>query len=382
MRGSTKIFRIFGIDIKLHYSWWFIFIFITLALTFGFFPQRFPGYSNSDYWTMGVLASILLFTSVLLHELSHSLVARMKKIKVESITLFFFGGVAGITKEDMKPSSEFMMAIAGPLFSFFLAGIFYLIIQLNLVGIIKPVVYYLFVLNFIVAIFNLIPAFPLDGGRVLRALLNWKFHSLKKATFVAAKISRFIALIIIFYGIMTIFYPIEINGFYFGGLWFALIGAFLYFIAGVSYEQVIIKEILSPIPVTEIIDQKIVSINGTMKFSAFVNKYSKSSHGLFLITGKNKILDINRVNQMPLKLQKVLTVSQAALDFPTKISIKDNAYQAFRKLGKFGYLPVFSGKKFMGVITQRTIRQRLLWEMKFRDHGIKTKKFRITHKNQ
>ncbi len=119
---STKIFTIFGIDIKLHFSWWIVVVLLAWILSTSFFPQFFPDQTTKTYWTMGIIASLLLFVSVLLHELSHSLVAKARNIRVESITLFFFGGVAGITKEKMKPSSEFLMAIAGPIFSLLLLG--------------------------------------------------------------------------------------------------------------------------------------------------------------------------------------------------------------------------------------------------------------------
>src|SRR3989344_4695935 len=144
MKEGIRIFTIFGIDVKLHYSWWFIFILLTWSLATSFFPIYFPGSTARTYWLMSVIASLLLFLSVLLHELSHSLVARAKKITVRSITLFFFGGVAGIDSEDMKPSSEFLMAIAGPLFSLLLAGIFYVIYISTGNGIVTAITFYLY----------------------------------------------------------------------------------------------------------------------------------------------------------------------------------------------------------------------------------------------
>src|SRR3990167_3673571 len=131
MNGGTKLFKIFNISIRLHFSWWFIFFLLAWSLSVSFFPEQLPGKSNLTYWLMGIFAALMLFISVLLHELSHSLVAKAKKIKVESITLFFFGGIAGIDDENLKPSSEFLMSIAGPLFSQFLFVIFYLIYSLN-----------------------------------------------------------------------------------------------------------------------------------------------------------------------------------------------------------------------------------------------------------
>ncbi len=144
MVKTLKIMKIFGIDVRLHYSWWFIFLLLTWSLATTYFPEFYKDASTLTYWLMGLSAAVLLFLSVLLHELSHSLVARARNIKVESITLFFFGGVAGITKEDMKPSSEFLMAIAGPLFSLVLGIIFLLINLSNGNGIISAITQYLY----------------------------------------------------------------------------------------------------------------------------------------------------------------------------------------------------------------------------------------------
>src|SRR3989344_6139528 len=171
MDRSTKIARLFGINIYLHYSWWIIFVLLAWSLATQYFPQFYPEFSPKTNWSIGILSALLLFVSVLLHELSHSLVARIYKIKVDSITLFFFGGVAGIDREDLKPRSEFFMAIAGPLFSFLLAGLFYLLYRLDGNSLLTAVSAYLYQLNLVLGLFNLVPGFPLDGGRAFRALL-------------------------------------------------------------------------------------------------------------------------------------------------------------------------------------------------------------------
>src|SRR3989344_4700434 len=161
MKKGLKLFTILGIDIRLHYSWWIIFAILTWSLSTAFFPSFFPTYTSLEYWVMGVISSLLLFVSVLLHELSHSILARFRKIKVESITLFFFGGVAGITREDLEPASEFLMAIAGPIFSLVLSGVFYTIYKLTTDGLWHPIVYYLAFINLGLALFHLRPSvFP------------------------------------------------------------------------------------------------------------------------------------------------------------------------------------------------------------------------------
>ena len=187
MRGGTKLFTIFGIDIKIHFSWWFIFALLAYTLSVDFFPHYFSGLTTKMYWTMGIVSSVLLFISVLAHELAHSLMARAKKIEVESITLFFFGGVASLPREDMKPSTEFWMAFSGPLLSLSLGGILYVLYLQNWPVYIGAVFFYLYQLNLILAIFNLLPGYPLDGGRMFRAILMMHYRNLKKATAIAAK---------------------------------------------------------------------------------------------------------------------------------------------------------------------------------------------------
>src|SRR3990167_1085865 len=205
MNGTTTIFRVSGIEVRIHYSWWIIFVLLSWSLATAFFPLHFPGLTKIEYGGMGIISALLLFCSVLLHELSHSLVAKAKKIQVKSITLFFFGGVAGITKEDMKPSSEFQMAIAGPLFSLLLGTVFYFIYKLDVNGFWTAITFYLYQLNFTLGIFNLIPGFPLDGGRAFRAILYAYFKDLTKATRIAAGVGKLFAVVLIMLGIVGLF---------------------------------------------------------------------------------------------------------------------------------------------------------------------------------
>ena len=365
MKGSMKLFKIFGIDIKLHFSWWLVFILIAWMLSASFFPQFFPGQTQVMYWTMGITASVLLFVSVLLHELSHSLVAKAKHIGVESITLFFFGGVAGITREDMKPSSEFQMAIAGPLFSLFLGGVFFLIYKVNGNFFLTAITFYLYQLNLILAIFNLIPAFPLDGGRALRAILHAYYKDLKKATHIAAAGGKFFAGVLVFLGIFSLI------GGAGNGLWFIFLGAFLYFIAGMSNEQVVIKEVLKDIRIKELIHKKVIKLKPKMPFSEFVKKYSNTEHETFLVMDKNfsGILDTKRIEKMPFKMQEMLKLQQVSLPFSQVRTLNhdDNAYTAFRSFMEqnLGILPVMNKGKFSGIVTRKSVLHRMIWGLKY-----------------
>ena len=363
MRGVTKVFTIFGIDIQLHYSWWFILIFLSWALSKNFFPDFFPGYTSGTYWLMGISAALLLFISVLLHELSHSLVAKVQKIKVESITLFFFGGVAGITKEDIKPRSEFLMAIAGPLFSLFLGGVFYLINRSQINGIITAITFYLYQLNFILAIFNMVPGYPLDGGRAFRAILYWHYKDLKKATKIAAGVGKFFAGFLIILGIFGL-----INGIG-NGLWFILLGGFLYFIAGVSYNQVVLKDLLDKVPIKDLISKKVPTVKPEMKLKVFMKKYANTDEDVFLVKGKNfsGLLDLKRLGSVPDKMQDIVKLQQVALplDKVKGINKGENAYSAFKKFStqNLDLLPVLDKGKVIGIVRRSTLMNRLQWKL-------------------
>ncbi len=361
---SQKIFRLFGIDIQLHYSWYLIFILLTWSLATAYFPLMLPNQTTQTYWITGAVAAIFLFISVLLHELSHSLVARIKKIKVESITLFFFGGVAGITKEDMKPSSEFFMAIAGPIFSLILAGIFYLITYSNVNGIVAAITLYLGRLNLILAIFNLVPGYPLDGGRAFRAILYAYYKDLRKATRIAAGAGKFVAMLLVVLGFIGIFSGLG------NGLWFILLGAFLYFIANVSYQQVIVRETLLNLSLKPLIS-KPTPLSPNMKFAEFISKHKNDPHEVYIVKDNSftGILDIKRITKLPKKLQDITKLKQVAMSVSQikPISSKDNVYEAFKKLATHELLPVMKDSKYVGVVYRSAVLNRLMAELKFSD---------------
>ena len=283
---SIKIGRIHNIDIELHYSWFFIFILLAWALSSAFFPLYYPGLTWFEYWALGIASSFLLFVSVLIHELTHSFVAQRGKIGVEKITLFFFGGVAQITGENISPSREFKMAIAGPLISFVLAAIFYGLLKISPYVYITAICFYLSRINFILAVFNLVPGYPLDGGRMLRAVLWAYFQDIKKATKYAAIAGKAFGILLIIMGVLGMFYGM-------GTLWFVLIGAFLYFLAKSGYEQLIIKEILSKMKVKQVLRKSFVSVNENTSiaklFSYYFLRYSQDG---FPVMKDNKIIGL------------------------------------------------------------------------------------------
>jgi len=202
MPGSFRIFRIAGIDINIHISWLIILVFLTFSLATGWFPITYPGSSTATYYLLGFIASILLFVSVLLHELAHSFVARSRGLQVKSIVLFIFGGVSNIEQEPQTPGIEFSMAFVGPLVSLLIGVVCYglwLLVR-GTHSLIVPILSYLALMNIILGIFNLIPGFPLDGGRVLRSIIWKATGNFQTATNITTFVGQAFAYLIILWG--------------------------------------------------------------------------------------------------------------------------------------------------------------------------------------
>lgn len=245
MRGLT-LGRIAGIQIRLDWTWLIIFLLITVSLAIGYYPFIVPGLSTGLYWALGVVSSLLLFGSVLGHELAHSLVARRQGLSVASITLFVFGGVSEIQEEPKTPAAEFSLAVVGPLTSLVLGGLFLGAFQLLLPGLdpVAAVIQYLAIINLALGAFNLIPGFPLDGGRVLRSILWGATGNLRRATRIATWVGQGFAFLLIFAGIALLF-----SGAFLTGIWLAFIGWFLNNAATASYRELIVRQTLEGVPV-------------------------------------------------------------------------------------------------------------------------------------
>ena len=240
-RSTISLGRILGIPIGVDYSWFLIFALLTWSLATSYFPVEFANWPVAQYWIVGAVTVIFMFGSVVLHELGHSVVALRYKIPVRSITLFIFGGVAQIAAEPPSAISEFWIAIVGPIVSFGLA-LFFGVLQ-SLLGTVAPllaVAKYLAYINGALGLFNLIPGFPLDGGRVFRAILWGITHNLRKATLIAGNVGRLIAFIFILVGVWQIF-----TGNFGNGLWIAFIGWFLESAASSQIQQQTIHDLLA-----------------------------------------------------------------------------------------------------------------------------------------
>jgi Zn-dependent protease/CBS domain-containing protein len=292
---GISIGKAFGIPLRLHYSWFIIFVLITWSLAYNFL-QVYSHWGLAISIFAGVITSLLFFGSVLAHELLHSLVARAAGTPIHSITLFIFGGVSQMVDEPKKPQVEFRMALAGPLTSLVLGGIFLAIWYLigDTSEFIKAICFWLGWINIALAAFNLIPGFPLDGGRVLRSLIWWQSQDLRKSTRIASNVGRIIGFLLIFVGIALIFFGNWING-----LWLAFIGWFLENAASSSYHQLALQDILKGHHVSQLMTRDCPTIPPQITIQQLVNEQILTSgRRCFPVVQNDRVLGLITIHDI------------------------------------------------------------------------------------
>lgn len=351
--GAWKIGSIMGIPIRVHFTWFVVFGLITWSLSTFYFPKAAPDLPAVSYWVKGTLASLLLFASVAFHELAHSVVARRYHITIESITLFIFGGVAQMKGEPPHPKAEFRIALAGPLSSFFLSALFYYG-TLNTAGGTRALFAYVAQINLIIGLFNLIPGFPMDGGRVLRAYLWQRKKNYFYATQKASAIGQKIALFFIFFGVFSLFTDMP------GGLWLMLIGWFLYSAAQASYQQAGIQEILSGIKVGDIMVRDLVSIPPTLSLDEAASGYFlRYGYGGFPVVEDGRYLGMITLKELKEVPRESTRVSAVYVPHRAEweISPDEDAVRALEAMIKndVGRLVVKEGDRIRGLITRNGI---------------------------
>ncbi len=363
MRSSIRLVRIAGIDIGIHYSWIFIFILVAWSLAEGYFPEVFPDWSRGTYWITGIVAAIMLFVSVLLHELAHSIVARARGMPVHSITLFLFGGVSNLEKEPEQAGAEFAMAIVGPGASLVLAGIFWGV-WYALPGEDTPLVAifaYLAWINALLAGFNLLPAFPLDGGRVLRSIIWGISGSLKKATNAAALMGTIFGWGLIAFGVYRL-----LEGYFLGGIWIAFIGWFLSSAADAGRQQVTLREHLSGFRVKEFMDTSTGSVTpqtsvGDVIRDIFLGRH----HRAVPVCGGGRmegILTIADVKKVPQERWESKLVGEVMTRDPIySVSPDDSLSRAFELINEhdINQVPVLENGRCVGMITRARIMEHI-----------------------
>jgi len=293
---GIRIGRIFDIPIYLELSWILIFGLITLSLAMQF-TQEHPRWTTAEHWALGMLTSVLFFASVVFHELAHSVVAQRYKIEVRSITLFIFGGLARIGHEPTKAIQEFNIAIAGPLASAFLAGLFYLLTRIfpysQMLGALST---HLYETNFLLAAFNLLPGFPLDGGRIFRAIVWGATKDYARATRVAGASGKIIAYGMIIFGVWS-----ALNGKW-GGIWLGFIGWFLLNAAQASVAQVTIRETLSGLRARDVMSRDVPTVPGNMSLEEYSNEVLRTGRRIHIVTMDARLVGLMNVaalNRVP-----------------------------------------------------------------------------------
>ena len=298
IRQNIPLGRIMGIQLGLDYSWFVIFVLLTWSLAGSYYPAEFKNWPSALYWFMGIVTALLFFVSILLHELGHSVVALRYKIPVRRITLFIFGGVAQIGAEPPSAAAEFVIAIAGPVVSLCLAVVFS-VVQPIVAGVapLWGLAKYLAYINFAVFFFNLIPGYPLDGGRVFRAIVWAMTSNMRRATLVAANVGRVFGFLFIFVGVWRIF-----SG-DLGGLWIAFIGWFLDNAATAQVHQVMFQGLLAGHTVSQAMSQRCIVIPPDATLQQMVDEHilSGGQRCLLVNRGENTVglITLHRIKEVP-----------------------------------------------------------------------------------
>jgi Zn-dependent protease/predicted transcriptional regulator len=284
-----RIGKVIGIPIYIDFSWIIIFSLITYMLSQQF-NQQHPQWTTAQHWTVGILTSLLFFGSVLFHELAHSVVAQHYNLKVISITLFIFGGLARIGREPAKAIQEFNIAIAGPIASIFLSVSFFLLTLVfpynQMVGALAT---YLWQTNLALAVFNLLPGFPLDGGRIFRAIVWGATKDYSKATRVAGGSGKLIAYALILIGLWSAF-----TG-HWGGIWTGLVGWFLLNAAHASVQQVTIRETLVGLTAADVMSNEVPTIPGNMSLDEYSREVLRTGRRVHIVTSDNRLVGLMNV---------------------------------------------------------------------------------------
>jgi Zn-dependent protease/CBS domain-containing protein len=364
LRGGIPIGKAFGISLRLHYSWFFIFALVTWALAAAYFPTVYPTWSLSARIAAGLITSVLFFASVLVHELMHSIVAQRQGIPVQSITLFIFGGVSQITSEPKQPGDEFRMAIVGPLSSLAIGGILLGVyfqwrnVDTFTVQFITAIAYWLGYINLVLGVFNLIPGFPLDGGRVLRSLIWWRSRSLTSATRIASNIGRGVGFLFIFVGIYFIF-----TGSWLNGIWLALIGWFLESAAVGSYQQLLMQEMLKGHVVSEVMSSDCVLVPPDMTIDHLVNgNILTSGRRCFPVGSGSEIMGLmtlHNVKEVPRDQWGIETVKEAMTPFDKLKWVRpDEELSSVLRIltqDNINQVPVVQDSKIVGMVSRENL---------------------------
>lgn len=363
MFGSRMtLFRIAGVAIRIDASWFLLAVLVTWSLAVSVFPMHYRGLTPRTYWLMGAAGAVGLFASILFHELSHALVARRRGVQMNGITLFIFGGVAEMEEESENARTELLVALAGPLAT---VALIILLVPLTTLAraqdwpvVATATISYLATINIVLLVFNIIPAFPLDGGRVLRAALwSWK-KDVRWATRVSSQIGSGFGLLLIVLGVVRM-----IGGDFIGGLWSLLIGSFLRSAAAMSYQQVVLHEALRGSSVRRFMKTDVVTVPREISVADLVEDYFYKHHfKMFPVTAGERLIgcvSTREVSRLPRdEWQQQTAGAIAAPCTPeTRISADTDAVDALARMNKAraSRLLVMEGERLVGILTLKDL---------------------------
>ena len=354
--------RVMGITVRVDWSWVIIFILITLSIS-TYYKMLHPAWTDAQHWSAGIVTSLLFFVCIFLHEMGHSVVAKKYGIEVASITLFIFGGVASIKQEPKRPGEEFFIAIAGPLVSLALAILFFVISggappTSTKTTIISAIAAWVSQINLLLVLFNMLPGFPLDGGRVLRSIV-WKVTGdFEKSTRVAGGVGQLVAYFLIILGVIGFF-----GGQFVNGIWLAFIGWFLLKAAQGSVAQVALRQILGGVKASDIMDTNAPYVSPAMSVQQLVDDYVLH-HGLhrFLVydgsqlRGLVTLTDIKHVPREEWQTTSLQAIMRPCEQLHT-VRPQESLERVMQRMDEYGVnqLPVVESGVFYGLVTRETI---------------------------
>lgn len=352
---SVKIARLFGFDIRVHWSWILIFLLITWTFSVGILEEIFPDWATETRWATGAAVALVFFLSILFHELSHSIMARRFGIPISSITLFVFGGVSNLGREAETARQEFLVAVVGPLTSLGFAvafGIAALAISPVSDGV-AAIAVNLAAINTAIAVFNMVPGFPLDGGRVLRSAVWARNQDLVKATEIAAKVGAGVGYGIVGLGILSFFFVSVVSG-----VWLFLIGNFLRIAADASYQSTLVQSLLGGVPASTLLHRRIPEVPPETTLRNLVDDYVLAGQGnLFPVAGDERLLGVVSMESARevspddwerTRVQDVMTPREEV----TFVSPEEDLAQVLQTMSSedLERMPVLRDGEFLGVI--------------------------------
>lgn len=362
-RRGIQLVRAFGVDIHIDYSWFIFFFLVTWTIGALYLPRVLAGTGKPLLWTLATSVAVMIFASVLFHEMSHAIVSNSLAVPVKRITLFIFGGIAHMHGEPKQPSREFLIAGAGPLSSLVLYVVFWSAAWLA--GWDRPwlavTLALLAQMNLFLALFNLVPGFPLDGGRLLRAVLWWRFNDLKRATNIAARAGELFAWFLMALGVFNFF----AGGGWIYGLWYLLIGVFLKGAAEQSYQHVLMEEVLEGIRTSEIMGSNAMSVRESDSLESLIReKFLHHKFTAYPVLNSNGlvvgVIDLRGIAAVPAGERDETSVEQvmhliplAHLPHP-----ETDAFTVFKEMLSLGVdqLPVIDHDgRLAGIVTRSDI---------------------------